>query len=250
MNTYYISGHSEYIRSKNFIIAQKNQYVIFTALCGQFSYANENSPILKYLNSNNGIKRLKREINNGTFQTNYSNIYNVKTEGQKFKNQEIQFSNQSNTNKFKKGTFIAPINVSNITTRGTNHNSIGKYFNIPINYNSNYHVDLKTIIGDYPGIFIIDTCRALNNISIEKNRIAVYYTANNIVHIQKPKTRPSRRNSKASSIVTQNLVKKMRETTLNTSKYGSTALGIRRAHKNIELMRSNVNNNEISSRIK
>ena len=86
MNTYYISGHSEYIRSKNFIIAQKNQYVIFTALCGQFSYANENSPILKYLNSNNGIKRLKREINNGTFQTNYSNIYNVKTEGQKFKN--------------------------------------------------------------------------------------------------------------------------------------------------------------------
>jgi hypothetical protein len=247
MNTYYISGHSEYDKSKNFVKVHNNQYIIFTTLCGQFSYVNEHSPILKYLNTNNGINRLKRELNNGIFQTKYSNIYNVKIKGQKFKNQLIVFQNQSNENKFKKGTFIAPMNVSNITTKGTNHNSIGMYFNMPINYNTSYHATLTEIIGDYPGIFIIDTCRGLNSISIEKNRIAVYHNAN-ITYLQKPKTRPSRRNSGATSIVTQNLVKQLRETTLNKSKYGTTALSIRHAHKNIENLRKN--NNEVSSRIK
>ena len=254
-NVYHIIGHSTFNKSKNNLNVHPGQYIIFTSRCGEFSWIDSNREIMKYLKSQNGINRLKREINNGSFKQKFGNIYNIKTEGNKYKNQNVNFINYTSNNKFRKGAYTCPVNLSGLLTNGLNKKSIINYFtNINLNNSSNYYQsDLKSLIGTYPGIFIIDICRGLNGLSFEKNKISHYGTNGKITQIRFPQTRKSRRNEGENSIVTKNLVKCMKQTNLPKKNFGTIALGIRRGYKNAQKLRkkpnnSNSNNNEVTSK--
>jgi hypothetical protein len=178
----HILGHSltSYHRNSNGTPYQygfklwENQYVLYTASCGNPAYYKQN-PFLEsilFTIKNTPIKQLKKNLKNQG--------YNLYGPGDWIELSNIQFRGNNkggaqgvfNVNSHEQGTYI-----KSLDSKGKrNNNSIKNYINGNVNPNETYDIFLSKIIKS-PGIYIVDTCRKVNGISFSNP-----YNLNNNAH--------------------------------------------------------------------
>jgi len=148
-------------------------------------------------------------------------------------NQVIVFQPNNEYEQLLLGVFPLPLKHSYLYG-GLQINSLRKWFN---NENPRVSYDLKTIIGNKPGIFMVYTCRGIDGFSYEGNRIKTFNQYGQLIDIKQP-----RQKSNTQSYMTRDLVAEARAAGVPKKDLGQLRIGLKQSHEKLRKLKKNIKN--------